>query len=174
MALNIEDKKQIVTEVNAVAASALSAVVADYRGLTVAEMDLLRKNARACDVYLRVVRNTLARRALEGTDFECMREFLLGGPLVLAFSQAEPGAAARLVCDFVKKHNNFKVKLVSIGGRVLGSEQLEMIAKLPTHDEAIATLMLVMKAPIKKFVCTTAAPITKFVRTLAAIRDAKQ
>ena len=173
MALNIEDKKQIVAEVNAVAAGALSAVAADYRGLTVAEMDALRKDARDSNVYLRVVRNTLARRAVEGTDFECMRESLLG-PLVLAFSQEEPGAAARLVRDFVKEHDNLEVKLLSIGGKALGPEQLDAVAKLPTRDEAIATLMRVMKAPIEKFVRTTAEPSAKFVRTLAAVRDAKQ
>lgn len=173
MALNLEAKKAIVTEVAEVARQALSAVAADYRGLTVAEMNDLRIKARNSGVYLRVVRNTLACRAVEGTDFECMKEGLLG-PLVLAFSQEEPGAAARLIRDYVKTNDKLEVKLLSIGGKALEPHQLDALAKLPSKDESIAMLMRVMNAPIEKFVRTLAAPHTQLVRTLAAVRDQKQ
>ena len=130
MALNLEDKKQIVSEVAAVAASAHSAVAAEYRGLSVGEMTELRAKARETGVYLRVVKNSLARRAVEGTDFACMQEGFVG-PLVLAFSQEDPGAAARLVKDFAKEHKKLEVKLVSVGGQLLGPGELERLASLP-------------------------------------------
>jgi large subunit ribosomal protein L10 len=172
MPLNIEQKKAIVAEVAEVARDALSAVVADYRGLSVAQMDSLRFQARSKGVYVRVVRNTLARRALQGTDFACMAESLKG-PLVLAFSKTEPGAAARLMQDF-SKANNLSVKWLSIGGALHGPEKLDSIAKLPTYDEAISILMSVMKAPVTKLVRTTCEPHAKLVRLFAALRDQKQ
>ena len=170
MALNLEQKKVIVAEVSAVAANALSAVAADYRGLTVSEVTELRSKARERGVVLRVVRNTLARRALENTDFDCMRD-VLTGPLVLAFSQNEPGAAAKLFKDFMKEHEKLEVKALAISGQLLGAKDLDVVAKLPTRDEAIAILMSVMKAPVEKFVRTLAEPHAKLVRTIAAIRD---
>lgn len=173
MALRLEGKKAVVTEVAAVANSALSVAVAEYRGLTVGEMNLLRKDARNSGVYLRVVRNTLARRAVEGTEFECLKDQLVG-PTVLAFSRDEPGAAARLFWNFRKTHNQLEVTALSIGGKTLGPDQLESMSKLPTKDEAIATLMQVMKAPITKFVRTTAEPTAQAVRAFAAVRDAKK
>ncbi len=172
MALNIEQKKVIVAEVAEVARDAISVVAADYRGLSVNQMGSLRSKARASGVYVRVVRNTLARRALEGTAFACMAE-ALKGPLVLAFSKEEPGAAARLVKDF-SKDNNLLVKWLSIGGALHGPDKLDAIAKLPTYKEAMATLMSVMKAPISKFVRTTREPHAKLVRLFAALRDQKQ
>ena len=104
MPLNLEDKRAIVVSVNAAAAEALSAVVADYRGLSVSEMTALRVKARETGVYLKVVRNTLAKRAVEGTEYECLSDSLVG-PTILAFSQADPGAAARLIKDFAKDHD---------------------------------------------------------------------
>jgi large subunit ribosomal protein L10 len=172
MALNIEQKKAIVAEVAEVAKDALSVVAADYRGLSVNQMGALRSKARASGVYVRVVRNTLARRALEGTSFACMAE-ALKGPLVLAFSKDEPGAAARLVKDF-SKDNKLSVRFISIGGALHGPDKLESIAKLPTYNEAIAMLMGVMKAPISKFVRTTQEPHAKLVRLFAAVKDQKQ
>jgi len=171
--LNLEDKKAIVSEVAAVAASAHSAVAAEYRGLTVTEMTELRAKARASNVYLRVVKNSLARRAVEGTDFACMQEGFVG-PLVLAFSQEDPGAAARLVKDFAKEHKKLEVKLVSIGGQLLGPGELERLASMPTRDQAISLLMAVMKAPVEKLARTLNEVPGKFVRTVAAIRDQKQ
>jgi large subunit ribosomal protein L10 len=173
VALNLEDKKQIVSEVAAVAASAHSAVAAEYRGLSVSEMTELRAKARETGVYLRVVKNSLARRAVEGTDFACMQEGFVG-PLVLAFSQEDPGAAARLVKDFAKEHKKLEVKLVSVGGQLLGPGELERLASLPTRDQAISLLMAVMKAPLDKFARTLNEVPGKLVRTVAAIRDQKQ
>lgn len=173
MPLNLEDKKAIVSEVAAVAASAHSAVAAEYRGLTVTEMTELRAKARESNVYLRVVKNSLARRAVEGTDFACMQEGFVG-PLVLAFSQEDPGAAARLVKDFAKEHKKLEVKLVSIGGQLLGPGELERLASMPTRDQAISLLMAVMKAPVEKLARTLNEVPGKFVRTVAAIRDQKQ
>lgn len=173
MALNLEDKKSIVAEVAAVAASAHSAVAAEYRGLTVDEMTQLRVKARNEGVYLRVVKNTLARKAIEGTEFECMSEGLVG-PLVLAFSQEDPGCAARVIKDFSKEHDKLVTKLVSIGGEMYAASELDRLASLPTYDQAISMLMSVMKAPIEKFVRTLAEPHAKLVRTVAAVRDQKQ
>jgi large subunit ribosomal protein L10 len=171
--LRLEDKKAIVAEVAEVAGRSLSAVAAEYRGLTVSELTELRSNARKIGVYMRVVRNTLARRALEGTEFSCMQEILVG-PLVLAFSQEDPGAAARLIRDFAKEHEKLVVKALSIGGKLLSPKDIGVLANLPTREQALATLMSVMIAPITQFVRTLAEPHAKFVRTVAAVRDKKQ
>lgn len=173
MALNLEQKKAIVAEVADVASGALSAVAAEYRGLTVDEMTELRAQARSNGVYLRVVKNSLARRAVEGTDFACMAEGMTG-PLVLAFSQEDPGAAARVIKDFAKDHDKLDVKLVSIGGKLLAASELATLAKMPTYEQAISILMGTMKAPIQKFVTTLNEVPGKLVRTVAAIRDAKE
>lgn len=173
MALRLEDKKAVVAEVAEVAAEALSAVAAEYRGLTVVELTELRKRARESGVYLRVVKNSLAKRAVEGTDFECIQEGLVG-PLVLAFSIEDPGAAGRLIKDFSKEHKKLETKLVSIGGQMYDASELDRLSKLPTYDQAIAMLMAVMKAPVEKFVRTLAEPHGKLVRTVAAVRDQKE
>jgi large subunit ribosomal protein L10 len=173
MALNIEQKKAVVAEVADVANKALAAVAAEYRGLTVEEMTELRAQARKDGVYLKVAKNTLVRRAIEGTDYECMQESLTG-PLLFAFSMEDPGAAARLVKDYAKGHDNLIARLVAVGGELYDASELERLSKLPTYDQAIALLMAVMKAPIEKFVRTLAEPHTKLVRTVAAVRDAKQ
>ena len=173
MALNLEQKKAIVEEVSHIASSALSAVAADYRGLTVSEMNELRAKAREMQVYLRVVRNTLAKRALQDTSLSCLNESL-AGTVLLAFSQEEPGAAARLIKDFMKDHETLKVKALSISGQLLSAEELNKVASLPSRDEALAMLMSVMKQPIAKFVRTLAEPQAKLVRTIAAVRDKKQ
>lgn len=173
MALRLEDKKAFVAEVAAVAAESHSVIAAEYRGLTAMQMDSLRVAARDNGVYMRVVKNTLARRALEGTAFDCMRDSL-SGPLLLAFSREDPAAAARVVRDFVKENDKLVVKLVALGGKLLPASDVDRLADLPTHEQAIAMLMGVMKAPIGKFVRTMAEPHAKLVRTLAAVRDLKQ
>jgi len=170
--LNLEDKKSIVAEVSAIAAEAHSVVAAEYHGLTVDEMTELRATARNSGVYLRVVKNTLARRALEGTEFECINDGLVG-PLVLAFSQEDPGSAARLVKDFAKDHGALVTKIVSIGGEMLDPSALERLATMPTKDQAISILMSVMKAPTEKLARTLKEVPGKLVRTVAAVRDAK-
>ena len=173
MALKLEQKQQIVAEVNEVAASALSAVVADYRGLTVAEMTEMRSKARESGVYLRVVRNTLAKRAVEGTEYACLDETFVG-PTLLAFSQEDPGSAARLVKDYAKEHDALEVKALSIGGELISADQIDRVATLPTLDEARAMLMAVMQAPVVKLARTLNEVPGKLVRTVAAIRDQKE
>ncbi len=173
MPLNLEQKKAVVAEVAEVASGAISAIAAEYRGLTVGEMTELRAKARESGVYLRVVRNSLARRAIEGTDFECMQEGLTG-PLVMAFSQEDPGSAARVIAEFAKEHKHLVVKLVSIGGKLLQPSDIETLAKMPTYDQSISMLMAVMKAPTEKLARTLKEVPGKLVRTVAAIRDAKQ
>jgi len=173
VALTLEEKKAVVSEVAEIASQAYSAVAAEYRGLTVEEMTELRAKAREGGVYLRVVKNTLARRAVEGTDFECMQDGFTG-PLVLAFSQEEPGAAARLVKDFAKEHDKLVPRLVSFGGQMLEPTELDRLASMPTRDQALSMLMAVMKAPVEKFVRTLNEVPGKLVRTVAAVRDQKQ
>jgi large subunit ribosomal protein L10 len=173
MALNLEDKKALVAEVAEVAAKAQSVVAAEYRGLTVGQMTELRAKARKHGVYMRVVKNTLARKALAGTSFESVGP-KLKGPLVLAFSKDDPGAAARVVKDFAKANEKLVATLVSLGGQVLPGAELEKVASLPTREQALSMLMGVLKAPIQKLVGTLAAPGNKLVRTVAAVRDQKQ
>jgi len=173
MALNLEDKKTLVAEVSAVAATAVSVVAAEYRGLTVSQMTELRSKARSAGVYVRVVKNTLARKAMAGTSYECMSS-VLKGPLVLAFSRSDPGAAARVVKAFAKDNDKLVTTAVSLGGQLLAAAALDKVASLPTREQALAQLMGVMKAPIQKLAAALAATPSKLVRTLAAVRDQKQ
>ncbi len=173
MALGLDGKKAIVAEVNEVAADALSAVLADARGVDVDAMTGLRKLARENQVYLRVVRNTLAKRAVQGTEFECLQDALVG-PTIFGFSMEDPGAAARLFKDFAKDNENFEVKALAVGGELLEAGQLDRLAKLPTRDQALSMLMSVMQAPITKLVQTTNEVPSKLVRVLAAVRDQKE
>jgi len=173
MALNLEQKKAVVAEVADAASKALAAVAAEYRGLTVEEMTNLRAEARKGGVVLKVAKNTLVRRAVEGTDYECMQDSLTG-PLLFAFSMDDPGAAARLVKDYAKAHDKLIARLVAVGGQLYDASELERLSNLPTYDQAIAMLMGVMKAPIEKLARTLAEPHAKLVRTVAAVRDQKQ
>jgi large subunit ribosomal protein L10 len=173
MALNLEDKKALVAEVAEVASKAQSVVAAQYRGLTVGQMTELRSKARKQGVYMRVVKNTLARKALAGTSFESVGP-KLKGPLVLAFSKDDPGAAARVVKDFAKSNDKLVATLVSLGGQILPGAELEKVASLPTREQALSMLLGVLKAPIQKLAGTLAAPASKLVRTFAAVREQKQ
>jgi len=173
VAIGLEDKKAIVAEVNETATSALSLVIADARGVTVDGMTALRKDARENSVTLRVVRNTLAKRALEGTEYECVNDSL-AGPSLFGFSMEDPGAAARLFKDFSKENEDFEVKALAVSGQMLGAEQLDVLAKLPTRDQALSMLMSVMNAPATKLVRTLNEVPGKLVRTLAAVRDQKE
>jgi len=173
MALNLEDKKALVAEVAEVAAKAHSVVAAEYRGLTVGQMTELRAKARKQGVYVRVVKNTLARKALAGTSFEPVGP-KLKGPLILAFSKDDPGAAARVVKDFAKANEKLKATLVSLGGQVLSAKDIDAVASLPTREQALSMLLGTLKAPSQKLVSTIAAVPSKLVRTLAAVRDQKQ
>jgi len=173
MAIGLEEKKAIVAEVNETAARALSLVVADARGVTSNDMTALRATARENQVMLRVVRNTLAKRAFEGTEYECVIDTLTG-PSLFGFSMEDPGAAARLFKDFAKENDKFEVKALSVSGTLMGADQLDVLAKLPTRDQALSMLMSVMKAPTTKLVQTMNAVPSKLVRTLAAVRDQKE
>ena len=171
--LNLEQKKAIVSEVAEVAEKAPSAIAAEYTGLNVAEMTELRQTARAAGIYLKVVRNTLARRALEGTRFECMRDELVG-PLLLAFSNEEPGSAAKVIRDFAKSNEKLVVKLISLDGKLLLATDLEKVASIPSLDQARAMLLGLLQAPLGKFVRVLNEPGAKFARVLAARRDQQQ
>ena len=173
MPLQLEQKQAIVAELNAAAGNALSAVVVDHRGVSVAEMTDLRRRARESGVSLRVVRNTLLKRAVVGTDYECLAD-VAAGPTMLAFSNEDPGSAARLFKDAVREIEELDVKALSIGGQLLAADDIDRVATLPTRDEAIAMLMSVMQAPIAKFVRTLMEVPGKLTRTLAAVSDAKE
>ncbi|UNU72736.1 50S ribosomal protein L10 [Moraxella nasovis] len=160
MALNLQDKQAIVAEVSEAAKVALSAVVADSRGVTVGQMTELRKQARAAGVDVRIVRNTLLRRALENTDYACMNDVFVG-PTLIAFSNEHPGAAARLFKEFAKTNNKFEIKGAAFEGEFIDPKSIDRLATLPTYDEAIARLMGTMKE----------AAAGKLARTLAAFRD---
>ncbi|EMN0831178.1 50S ribosomal protein L10 [Providencia rettgeri] len=163
MALNLQDKQAIVAEVSEVAKGALSAVVADSRGVTVAKMTELRKAGREAGVYIRVVRNTLIRRAVEGTSYDVLKDAFVG-PTLIAFSNEHPGAAARLFKEFAKANPAFEIKAAAFEGELIQAKDIDRLATLPTYEEAIARLMATMKE----------AAAGKLVRTLAALRDQKE
>lgn len=163
MALSLKDKQVIVGEVNDAAKAALSVVLADSRGVTVGAMTELRKQARVAGVQLRIVRNTLARRAFAETTFECLNDELTG-PTLIAFSMEHPGAAARLFKEFAKSQKEFEVKAMAYDGELIPAKDIDRLATLPTYDEAIAKLMATIKE----------AAAGKLVRTLAALRDQKE
>ena len=165
MALRPEDKKVLVEEIKAVAGESLSAVVAEYRGLSVAEMTDLRREAREAGVYMRVVKNTLARRAVKGTDFECIEE-TLKGPILLAFAKEDPGAAARVIKEFSEEHEALNVVSLAIGGQLMPPADLKKLADLPTLDQARAMLLGVLVAPISQLARTIAEPPAMLARTL--------
>jgi len=167
MALRLEDKKALVKEVNAVAADSVTAVAAEYRGLSVGEMTELRKEARSAGVYLRVVKNTLAKRAVEGTEFECMQD-TLKGPILLAFAKDDPGAAARVIKNFAKEHDALQAISLSAGGQLMPGSDLARLAELPTLDQARAILLGVFVAPMSQLVRTLAEPPAMLARTLSA------
>jgi len=134
---------------------------------------IVAEDARESQVTLRVVRNTLAKRALEGTEYECVSS-TLAGPSLFGFSMEDPGAAARLFKDFAKENDSFEVKALAVSGQILGADQLDVLAKLPTRDQALSMLMSVMNAPVTKLVRTMNEVPGKLVRTLAAVRDQKE
>ena len=170
MGLTLEQKQAVVTEVAAMAAAAPAAIAAEYSGLNVAEMTELRRTARDAGIYLKVVRNTLARRALEGTQFDCMRDTLTG-PLLLAFSNEEPGSAAKVIRNFAKENEKLVVRLIALDGRLLDSADIERVANLPTLDQARATLLGLLQAPLGTFLRLLSEPEAKFLRLLDARRE---
>jgi large subunit ribosomal protein L10 len=173
MALNLQEKKEVVAELAIVAAKAHSLVAADYAGMTVSQLTDLRRKARHAGVFLKVAKNTLVRRAVEGTDYACIKD-ALAGPMLYAFSQEDPGAAGRLIKEFVKANEQLKPRLVAIGGQMYPAQHVERLAALPTREQAYAMLMGVMLAPISRLVRTLAEPAAKVARAVAAVRDQKQ
>ena len=163
MPLNLDDKKNIVASVNEVARRARSAVTADALGIAVADMTQLRREARANDVYMHVVRNTLLRRAVAGTDFECLSD-TFRGPTLIGLSLDHPGAAARLFKAFARQHPDFEVKHLAYEGKVYDGSDIDVLATLPTFEEGVARLLSVLKE----------AAAGRLVRTLAAYRDQLQ
>ena len=173
MALNLDDKKNIVAQINETANQSLSLVIADARGVDVSDMNALRSQARKENIELKVVRNTLAKKAFESTDYECV-ESILVGPSLFAFSMEDPGSAARLLKGFAKENDNFEIKALAVSGQLLHKEQIDVLAKLPTRDQALGMLANIMLAPITKFVRTLNEVPTKTVRVLAAIKTHKE
>ena len=169
MALKIGEKKVVVQEIAEIASTAQSAVAAEYRGLTVQQLSLLRSNARELGVYVKVIKNNLVKIAIKDTSLECM-DSSLKGPLIFAFSKDELGAAAKLVNDFKKDNDLLKPVAMAVNGELIDVEKLSQIAALPNRDQAISMLMAVMKLPIEKFVRTLSAPNVKLVQTLSAYK----
>ncbi len=172
MSLNLEQKKTVVAEVSAAIKGAEAAAVAEYRGLTVAQMTTLRAEARKAGVYIRVVKNTLVRRALADTPFACLDRHLKG-PLAFAAS-SDPVAVAKVLNDFARVNDKLVIKVGAMDGALVTGEQLQALALLPSREVLLATLMQTMQAPVAQFVRTLNEVPARFVRTLAAIRDKAQ
>ena len=170
MGLTLEQKQAVVAEVATVAAAAPAAIAAEYSGLNVAEMTELRRSARDAGIYLKVVRNTLARRALEGTQFDCMRN-TLSGPLILAFSNEEPGSAAKVIRNFAKENEKLVIRLIALDGRLLDATEIERVANLPSLDQARSMLLGLLQAPLGKFLRVLSEPEAKLLRLLDARRE---
>ena len=173
MPLTLQQKQAVVSEVSEVATQAHSVIAAEYQGLTVGEMTQLRIKARESNVHLRVVKNSLAKRAFEGTDYGCLSDELQG-QMVYAFSMEEPGGAARVLKDYADSNKKLVVKLIAFGGELLDPSEIKRLASMPTYDQAISLLMAVMKAPVEKLARTMNEVPGKLTRTVAAIRDQKQ
>jgi large subunit ribosomal protein L10 len=159
MALNLSQKQEVVAELAEVAAKAHSLVAAEYAGTTVEQMTAMRKKARESGVYLRVVKNTLASRAVAGTEFEVVKDALVG-PLLYAFSTEEPGAAGRLIKEFAKGNDKLKAKIVAWEGKLLPAEHVDVLASLPTREQALAMLARLL-----------AEPASMFARAVKAVAD---
>lgn len=172
MGLNLDDKKAVVAEVSAKVATAQAIVLAEYRGLEVGDMTSLRTKARNSGVYLRVLKNSLARRAVTGTPFESLAQHMVG-PLAYGIS-ADPVAAAKVLHEFAKANDRFVIKAGAMGGQVMTPKQVGTLATMPSREELLAKLMGTMQAPIAMFVRTLNEVPSKLVRTLAAVRDQKQ
>ena len=171
MSLTLEEKKAVVAEVSAKLTGAQAAMLAEYRGLTVEQMTKLRRKAHDSQVFLRVVKNTLARRAVEGTSFDCLKDHMIG-PLAFAAS-ADPVAVAKILSEFAKDNNLLKIKAGAMSGKLMSLAQIQALAVLPGREQLLAQLLGTMQAPVQKFVQTLNEIPTKFVRALAAVRDAK-
>lgn len=172
MSLNRQEKTVVIEEVAAQLANAQSVVIAEYRGLDVASITELRKKARESGVYLRVLRNTLARRAIAGTAFDGLADQLVG-PLIYGIS-TDPVGAAKVMSDFAKQNDNLVLKAGSLPNSLLDQEGIKALASMPSREELLGKLLGTMQAPITQFVRTLNEVPTKFVRGLATVRDQKE
>lgn len=172
MALNLTQKQEVVAELAAVAGSAHSLVAAEYAGLTVEQLTGLRKKARNEGVFLKVAKNTLVSRAVEGTDYAVIKDGLTG-PLLYAFSQEDPGAAGRLIKEFAKANDKLKPRLVSLGGQLYPGSHVDVLASLPTRDEALSMLLSVMVQPATMLVRLLSEPASQVTRVVNAAGQAK-
>ena len=171
MSLTLDEKKAVVAEVSGKLTGAQAAMLAEYRGLSVAQMTTLRRQAHESNVFLRVVKNSLARRAVEGTDFECLKDQMIG-PMAFAVS-ADPVAVAKILSEFAKENEALKIKVGAMDGKLMSLAQIQALAILPGREQLLALLLGTLQAPVQKFVQTMNEVPAKFVRTLAAVRDAK-
>ena len=172
MSLSIDQKKAVVSEAVQIFSAAEAAVLAEYRGLSVAQITELRSEARSNGVDIRVVKNTLARRSVSGTPFECLSDHFVGP--VLISSAGDPIAVAKVISKFAKDHEALKIMVGVMNGDLIDNSTIQMLAKLPSRDELLATLMATMNAPLEKFVRTLNEVPGKLVRTMAAYRDSRQ
>ena len=172
MGLNLEEKKAVVADVSAQVVDAQAIIVAEYRGLEVGQITQLRANARKSGVYLRVLKNTLVRRAVAGTPFEGLQG-AMSGPLIYGISK-DPVAAAKVLHEFAKGNDKLVIKAGSMANYVMDANGVKALATMPSREELLSKLLGTMQAPIAQFVRTLNEVPTKFVRGLAAVRDAKQ
>jgi large subunit ribosomal protein L10 len=173
MALNLSQKEEVVAELAQVAKGALSLVAAEYAGLTVSQLTDLRKKARANGVFVKVAKNTLVARAVEGTDYQCVQD-ALSGPLLYAFSKDDPGAAGRLVKEFAKAHEKFKPRLVAIGGKAYPGTHVDVLASLPTREQALSMLLNVLVQPATMLVRVLSEPASQIARVTQRVAESKQ
>lgn len=173
MALNLAQKKEVVAELANVAATAHSLVAAEYAGLTVEQLTELRRQARQNGVFLKVAKNTLVSRAVDGTDYACIKDALVG-PLLYAFSKEDPGAAGRLIKDFAKGNEQLKTKLVAVGGKAYPASHLDVLASLPTREQALSMLLSVLVQPATMLVRVLSEPAAQLARATNAVAQQKQ
>jgi large subunit ribosomal protein L10 len=173
MALNLAQKQAVVAELADVAGKALSLVAVEYAGLTVGQLTALRKKARENGVFVKVAKNTLVSRAVEGTDYKCVQDALTG-PLLYAFSKDDPGAAGRLIKEFAKANEKLKPRLVSIGGKAYPGSHVDVLASLPTRNQALSMLLNVLSQPATMLVRVLAEPASQVARVTKRVAEAKQ
>ena len=173
MALNLQNKKAIVSEVSSLAKDSISLVVADYRGLSVGEMNKFRVQARSQGVNLRVIRNTLAKRAFEGSDCECLNDHLQG-TLIFGFSKTEPSSAAKVFKSFAKTNPKLEIKALSLAGKYFLAKDIEMVASLPSRQEALQQLACTMLSPLKSLLRLVGEPGTSLARAIKAAGETKE
>mgnify|MGYP001315085046 FL=1 len=172
MPLNLAQKKEVVAELANVAAKAHSLVASEYAGLTVSQLTELRKKARQGGVYIKVAKNTLVSRAVDGTDYACVKDTLTG-PLLYAFSTEDPGAAGRLIKEFAKANEKLKPQLVAVGGKAYPGTHVEVLASLPTREQALTMLVSLLAQPAAMLVRVLAEPASQVARVINQVGQTK-